>query len=227
MFDNLERKIYVGIVESVKDPNHKGRIKVRIQGLYDNMAVEDIPYASPYNDINGTSFKLPAVHQIVNVMFLSNNLYDPTYLYSENSNINLQDKLKSLSDSEYETFVALLFDHKTQIYRDDTELTLDYLYNKITISNDDINLELKDNNRKVNIGTKNANQPALMTIHFFDWMDSFVRALLIPTSLTGNMGAPVIKPQIDTLLNKYLSIKKTFLSNHVYIVDNNKIEKIE
>ena len=48
----LARDFYVGLVEDNKDPNRKGRIKVRAQTLYHNIPIEDIPYAYPWGGIS-------------------------------------------------------------------------------------------------------------------------------------------------------------------------------
>jgi len=132
---NINKKLYLGLVEDISDPDKLGRIKVRVQGVFDKIPVEDIPWSNPFKSLDGKSFNLPSVGKIVNVMFFNNNIYEPTYIYSENYNINLEDVLKDYSDEEYKKFVALLFDHKTQIYSDNKNLTLDYKYNKITIDN--------------------------------------------------------------------------------------------
>ena len=149
---DVERKLYIGVVEENIDPKKQGRIKVRVQTLYHEISVDDIPWAAPFGSLAGKSFEVPAIGKLVNVMFFQNDLYDPYYMYSENYNINLQNKLNNLSNDEYINFVSLLFDERTQIYSSDSNLTLDYLYNKITIDSTSINLELKDNNGKVNIG---------------------------------------------------------------------------
>src|SRR5574344_1040263 len=112
----LSRDFYVGIVEDNKDPNRKGRIKVRVQTLYHTIPVEDIPYAYPFASLAGKEFQVPAIGKLVNVLFLSDDLYSPYYIYSENYNENLQRKLKSLSDEDYVNFTGLLFDESTQIY---------------------------------------------------------------------------------------------------------------
>jgi hypothetical protein len=141
----LIRDFYVGIVEDNKDPNRKGRIKVRVQTLYHNIPVEDIPYAYPFAGLAGKEFQVPAIGKLVNILFLSDDLYSPYYIYSENYNENLQRKLKDLSDEEYVDFTAMLFDESTQIFVKGKEFTMDHLLNKITINNTSINLELKDN----------------------------------------------------------------------------------
>jgi hypothetical protein len=223
----FDDKIYVGIVEDISDPDKLGRIKVRVQGIFDEIPVEDIPWARPFKSLDGKSFNLPLIGKLVNVMFFNNNIYEPTYIYSENYNINLEDVLKDYSDEEYENFVALLFDHKTQIYSDDKNLTLDYKYNKITIDNKSINLELKDNQQKINIGTKDSSQQAMLGNHWLEWFDTLVQTLQKPTSLMGNLAAPVIRPEVDAILSEYWTKRETFISDHVYITDDLKIKKLE
>ena len=230
MIDSLRlgKKIFVGIVEDNYDPKRMGRIKVRVQSIFNDIPVPNIPWASPHSSAHGKDFNLPANGKIVNVMFENGNLYAPYYIYSEKYNINLQDKLESLSESEYRDFVAILFDHKTQIFADDSKLTIDYLLNKITIDNDGINFEIKDNAQRVNIGSKNATQRAVLGDTFvLGWMAELVRILLNPLSLTGNMGAPVLKPELDMHLTKFLSKMGTFVSSSVYIVDNNKVKNLK
>lgn len=223
---HLSDKLFFGIVEDNKDPNRKGRIKVRVQSLFDDMPVEDIPYASPSSSIDGKSFNVPAVGKIVSVIFAWGDLYQPYYASCNYFNVNLQKKLDGLSDDEYTNFTALTFDNRCQIYVDDTDLTMDYLFNKITINDTSINHELKDNNGILNLGTDGADQPALLTKHFFDWMDDLVKELKKPSSMLDSMGKPVTKIQLDKILAKYNSVKDSFLSKNVFIVDNDKIKKL-
>jgi hypothetical protein len=125
-----------------------------------------------------------------------------------------------MSDTEYENFSALLMDNKTQIFSDDSKLMLDYKYNQVSISNEGINLNLKDNDQELLLGHNYANQSAVLGDAFFNWMDGFVNTLLQPSSMMGNMIAPVLKPLVDTELTKYKALRETFVSQHVKIVDN-------
>ena len=221
-------KIYVGIVEDINDPKRIGRVKVRVQSVFERIPLEHIPWAHPYTDLNGKSFEIPALGKIVNVTFENGNMYSPFYISTEKYNINLQDKLESLSEEDYKSFIALLFDHQTRIYSDNENLTLDYLLNKLTIDRDGINLEIKDNTQKVTLGSKNADQRVILGEHFLlGWFMQFVKLLLNPVNLTGNMGAPVLKPAIDAHLSKFLKDVGKMLSSNVYVVDNNKVEKIQ
>lgn len=220
----LNRKICIGIVEDNVDPRRLGRIKVRVQSYFEEIPVKHIPWAAPYKKPTGNNFDVPPIGKIVNVLFEEGCLYSPFYIYADKYNINLQDKLESLTNEEYKSFVALLFDYKTQIYSDDNALTLDYLLNKITIRNDSINLELKDNMQKINLGSNNANQRAILGDKFLiDWFKEFANLLLNPSTLTGNLGAPILKPQLDIHLKKFLSSIGEYLSSNVYIVDNNQV----
>ena len=225
---NLSDKVFFGIVEDNKDPNRKGRIKVRVQGIFDDIPVSDIPYASPSGGSpDGKSFNVPSVGKIVTVVFAWGDKYEPYYVACNYFNVNLQKKLKDLGDDEYADFTALTFDDRCQIYVDDTNLTLDYLFNRMTIDDTNINLELKDSSGKVTVGTVEADQPAIMTKHFFKWFDEFIHELVKPSSLIStDPPGPVIKENLQLILTKYDSLKDTFLSKNVFVVDNDKVKKL-
>jgi len=222
----LKDKIFVGVVEENVDERRKGRIKVRVQGVFEDIEVKHIPWASPFRSIDGRSFGIPGIGKIVNVVFPNGNLYEPQYIYSENYNINLQNFLDQIDDDEYKNFVALLFDHRSQVYTDDIELKLDYYLNNVSINKRAIELNLKDNNQKIKLGTEGADQRAVLGTNFFDWMDGFMQTLLTPTTMVGNFGAPILRPALDQKILEYQAKRPTFWSNNVYINDNYKIEKI-
>jgi len=222
----LARDFYVGVVEDNKDPNRKGRIKVRIQTLYHTLLTEDIPYAYPLGSLAGKEFQVPAIGKLVNVLFFSDDLYSPYYIYSENYNVNLQNKLTSLSDDEYVNFNALTLDDRTQIFSDNTELTLDYYFNKMTVSRSAINLELKDNKQKLNLGSKSADQDAVLGTRFFEWLDQFIDELSSPFALVDSSGASVMRPKLNLLCSQYQSLRPDFLSKNVKLVDNRNVDNL-
>jgi hypothetical protein len=152
-------------------------------------------------------------------------MYQPYYAACNYFNVNLQNKLKDMSEEEYAGFTALTFDNRCQIYIDDTDLTLDYLFNKITINETQINHELKDNSGVLNLGTVGADQPALLSNHFFDWFDEFINELVKPSALLSPTG-PVTKLKLDQILIKYNTLKGSFLSKNVFVVDNDKVKKL-
>ena len=219
-------RTYVGIVEDNIDPKKDGRLKVRVLDVFDEASTEDLPWASPWKDLGGGQISIPEKGKVVIVVFEQADPYKPEYIFTEHWNINLENKLKSLSDSDYLSMKSLIFDHNTQIYTNESEgLKLDHKYNNINIKKNGINLNLKDNNMLVNIGDATANQQAILGNHFFDWFDKFIETLMSNTAFLGNAGAPVLtNPALIRILGEYKAQKDSmFLSHHVNIVDNNKV----
>lgn len=223
-------KTYIGVVEDIKDPDKMGRVKVRVLDIYEQQPLEDIPWASPWKDLGGGQFSLPELGKVVIVVFDQGDSYKPEYIFTEHWNINLETKLKSLGDEDYQSMRSVIFDHKTQIYANDGEgLKLDHKFNNINIKDGGINLNLKDNSRVLNLGDSTANQQAILGNHFLDWFDSFVDALMSNTAFLGNAGAPVLtNPSLVRVLSQYKSQKaSTFLSHHVNIIDNNQSSTVK
>lgn len=223
-------KTYIGVVEDIKDPDKAGRVKVRVMDIYEGQPVEDLPWAAPWKDLGGGQFSLPEKGKVVIVVFDQGDTYKPEYIFTEHWNVNLENKLKSLGDADYESMRSLVFDHKTQIYVNDSEgLKIDHKFNNITIKDNGINLNLKDNSRVLNLGDSTANQQAILGNHFLDWFDKFVDALMSNTAFLGNAGAPVMtNPSLIRLLSEYKSQKDpVFLSKHVNIVDNDQSSTVK
>ena len=81
-------KTYVGVVQQNDDPKKLGRVKVRVLGIFDKMELKDIPWATPWKDLNGNGFNVPEVGKLVTVVFDSANEYKPEYIYADYYNIN-------------------------------------------------------------------------------------------------------------------------------------------
>lgn len=228
----IEDKTYIGIVEDNIDPEKLGRIKIRVLDVYDDLKLEDIPFATPWKDLNGNSFNVPDVGKVLLVVFDQGDEYKPEFISSDHYNINLENKLKKLDGDNYKSMKSLIFDHKTQIYVNDEEgLKIDYKYNNINLKEGTIDINLKDNNCDVNIGDSTASQQALLGNHWLDWFDEFVDNLLGSKGgpFLGNLGAPVVpNPDFISTLIKYKSLRDpVFLSSHVNIVDNNKVSTVK
>jgi hypothetical protein len=228
--EELKARIFIGVIEDNVDPKRVGRCKVRVMNIFDEIPAEHLPWATPWKDLNGNSALIPDKGKVVSVIFDDGNPYKPEYIYAEHYNVNLEKKLKELNDSDYTSMKALMFDHKTQIYSNDSEgLKIDYKFNNINITKDDINVNLKDNFGHVNIGTPTANQQAILGNHWLDWFDKFVENLLGANGgpYLGNLGAPVLaNPAFLDVLNEYALYRNPkFLSHHVNLVDNEYVDK--
>jgi hypothetical protein len=224
-------KTYVGVVEDNTDPKRLGRVKVRVLDVFDNLKVEDIPFATPWKDLNGNVVNIPEKGKVLLVVFDQGDEYKPEYISADHYNANLEKKLVSLADADYISMKSLLFDHKTQVYVNDKEgLKLDHKYNNVNITENTIDFNLKDNNRHVNIGDATAGQQAILGNHWMDWFDEFVDNLMGNNGgpYLGNLGAPVVtNPAMIQVLMKYKAKRDpVFLSHHVNIVDNNKVSTV-
>ena len=233
--EELESSVFIGVVEDNIDPKKLGRCKIRVINVYEDIPTNDIPWATPWKDLNGNQFILPDKGKVVSVVFDEGNPYKPEYIFAEHYNKNLELKLNSLSGSDYTSMRSLMFDHKTQIYSNDSEgLKMDYKFNNINITTDNIDINLKDNFGHVNIGTSGANQKAILGDNFMNWFDTLVEIFLGQNGTTGVPpfvvnGAPAIpSPQLISVLEQYKSLRDPkFLSHHVNIVDNEFVEKLD
>ena len=225
-------KTYIGVIEDNKDPKKLGRVKVRVIDVFDDMKLEDIPWAFPWKDLGGNQFNVPDNGKIVTVVFDKGNSNSPEFISSDHYNINLEKKVSGLSDTDYSSMKSLHFDHKTQIYVNDGEgLKLDHKFNVINIKEDSIDINLKDNFSKVHIGTAKSDQRAILGDNFMNWMDNLMDVLTGSGggAFIGNLGAPVIpSPALISVIQAYQNLRDPkFLSKNVYLVDNEKVEKLD
>lgn len=230
----LNNKVFLGVVEETYDPKRRGRIKIRIDKLHgkadidDNISTEDLPWASPNLSNTGVSFGIPPIGKVLYVTFVDGDWYNPVFSASEHYNINLQKKLQDLSEEEYLGFGANVFDADHQYYNDINDgLIFDFVKSNLNFRNNgDIRVNLRDNSAKLFLGTEDASEPAVLGNHWMNWFDEFVDNLIgaFGGPYLGNMGAPVIPhPKMIEALNKYKAIRATFLSDHVFITDDQRV----
>ena len=234
-------KTYIGTVEDNNDPKKLGRCKVRVLDIFDEkkkgedvyeISVEDLPWASPWKDVNGNMFNIPEKGKVLTVVFENGNKNNPEYISSDHYNSNLESKLEQSSETDYLSMKALIYDHKTQIYVNDSEgLKIDHKFNNINIKEHSININLKDNFRKINIGSPNSTQRAILGDNFTNWLDEFLNILMGDKGgpFLGNLFAPVVAtPALMAQIQLYRSLKDPkILSKNVYIVDNDSVSKQE
>lgn len=142
---------YWGKVESIDDPKRLGRIKVRVNTVFDDIDTENIPFASPLFQ-DKEYHNLPPVGSVVMITFDNNDKYTPLW-YHRKAEIDL------LSNDNYTSGTILLnkdlsaynSDGSVQIWHDDSKgLTVSLTKNDITS-----NIELRnDNSIYLNNGKK-------------------------------------------------------------------------
>ena len=83
---DLVDKQFLGIVEDPNDPRKEGRAKIRVVSIYDDIPVEDLPWAYPKQksayfgkDGLGGSLSVPKKGAVVAVRFDNGNSYSPEY----------------------------------------------------------------------------------------------------------------------------------------------------
>jgi hypothetical protein len=226
------KKTYVGVVENNDDPKKIGRCQIRVMDVFDNLKVEDLPWSTPWKDLSGNQFNVPDKGKVVTVVFENGNTNNPEYISSDHYNVNLEQKLQQLSKDDYLSMKSLHYDHKTQIYVNDSEgLKLDHKFNNINIKEQSINVNLKDNFGKVNLGSQNATQRAILGDNFTNWFDTFLNILMGAQggSFLGNLASPVVAtPALMSHIQLYFQLKDPkLLSKNVYIVDNDSVTKQE
>jgi hypothetical protein len=224
----------VGVVEDTNDPKRMGRVKVRIERLHgrvddtNKIPTEDLPWCDI--SVRGTHFTYPRVGKVVSVSFENDDYYNPTITNVLHYDVNLQERLQSLDDEHYAGFYANTFNAKHQYYHDiDEGIMFDYVKSNMNFRpNGDIRVNLRDNKANLYLGTEDADQQAMLGNHWMDFFDELVQNLLGSKGgpYLGNMGAPVLpNPGMLEILNKYLALRETFLSDRVYIVDDNMVKE--
>ena len=138
--EKLKNNIFAGIVEDNADPDKKQRCRIRVpylHGLATDIPTASLPWSHPKRDSNGLAFQVQDLNKVVNVSFPSGNLYFPVYDDAEHLNVNLQKKVESYSGADYTAFIAMLYNHNTQIFVENEKgLNIIHKFNGINIAKD-------------------------------------------------------------------------------------------
>jgi hypothetical protein len=111
-------KTYLGRVVDIKDPLYQGRAKIDVFGFFDEIPVEDLPWAEQIagmsfgSGFGGGNITIPRVGAIVAVHFEENNYYKINYHYIKEFSQDLQEELKK--ENSYEGTHALIYDGEAQ-----------------------------------------------------------------------------------------------------------------
>lgn len=228
-------KTYLGVVEDNKDPERQCRCRIRVVNVHDGQNSEgqyeietkNLPWAKPWKDLNGNASNVPDIGKVVVVVFEKAKQNSPEYIYSNHYNINLEKKMSALSEADYLSMKSMLFDHKTQIYVNDSEgLKIDHKFNNINITDKAIDVNLKDNFGKLSLGTPNATQRAVLGDNFMQWFDTFLDLIVQNSAFVGNFSAPVLcNSPLYSHISLYQELRDTkILSKNVFLVDNDYVK---
>lgn len=118
--------VHLGEIVDINDPLKQGRARVRVFGLFDDLAVEDIPWAEQISGLSFSSAKgngnisIPRVGAVVNVQFDGSNYYKLFYEFEKETSPEL---LAEISNS-YEGAQSLIYDVESVNSKGDTGLKL-------------------------------------------------------------------------------------------------------
>lgn len=118
--------IHLGEIVDINDPLKQGRARVRVFGFFEDLEIEDIPWA---DQISGLSFSssrgsgnitIPRVGAVVNAQFDGSNYYKVLYEFEKETSPDL---LAEIADS-YEGAQSLIYDTEAKNSNGDIGLKL-------------------------------------------------------------------------------------------------------
>ncbi len=139
--DDLMNMHLYGEVVDIKDPEKRGRARVKVFGKFDELDNEDIPWAEQamgfsFGTAGGSgAISVPRLGAIVNTYFDNGNIYTPIFY-------NLLEKSKDVLDEisgSYEAAQSLIYDGDEGLkifYTREKGLTLDLKKSRINIASD-------------------------------------------------------------------------------------------
>ena len=175
---NSEISHYLGVVVDNKDPEFRGRAKIRIFGVFDDIEDADLPWSHQRFEqsygLGGGSGRMsvPKIGSVVHVQFNNGNYYSPEYKAVQELSSDLIEEIKT----SYEGAHSLIYDGVENLkiyYTVEQGLVINLKESRINIKNDNsivINhasteslIEILENNiniastNEVNIVAENCN----------------------------------------------------------------------
>jgi len=138
---NTEISHYLGVVVDNKDPEFKGRAKVRIFGIFDELTDTELPWSyqrleQSYGLGGGSGrISVPKLGSVVHVQFNNGNYYSPEYKAVQELSPDLIDEIRN----SYEGAHSLIYDGIERLkmyYTVEKGLVIDLKESKIIIRND-------------------------------------------------------------------------------------------
>ena len=112
-------KSYLGVIVDINDPLKQGRAKVRVFGVFDDLEVEDIPWAEPGTASEyfgggkgGGAVSVPRIDTVVYCSFESENYYKIYFDIIKEFSPDLVEEMNE--ENSYEGFHSLVYDSEAQ-----------------------------------------------------------------------------------------------------------------
>lgn len=208
--------VHLGEIVDINDPLKQGRARVRIFGFFEDLEIEDIPWAEQISGLSFSSSRgngnisVPRVGAIVNAQFDGSNYYKVFYEFEKETSPDL---LAEIADS-YEGAQSLIYDTDAQpgplkifytrkkgltISLGDAKVQLDtqdggQLRVVIEMGEDQIRMERRKviiNSNNIELG-EGATQSVIRGDAFKTFFDTHVHA---------GAGSPPVVPMIPSLLS--------------------------
>lgn len=147
---------YLGKVEDIDDPLYEGRCRIRVFSIFDDLEIEDLPWAVPATkslffgqDARAGSISIPKIGAIVKVRFANGDIYAPEYVQIQEIGEDIKDELKK-GGTKYEGSHFILFDGDEEIrvwFDREVGLQIELKKSFVRIDNETSNIlvEHKDN----------------------------------------------------------------------------------
>lgn len=138
---NIEITHYLGVVVDNKDPEFKGRAKIRIFGIFDQLEDADLPWSyqrfeQSYGLGGGSGrMSVPKLGSVVHVQFNNGNYYSPEYKAVQELSPDLIEEIRASYDGAH----SLIYDGIERLkiyYTVEKGLVIDLKESKIIIRND-------------------------------------------------------------------------------------------
>jgi len=207
---------HLGEIVDINDPLKQGRARVRVFGFFEDLEIEDIPWAEQISGLSFSSSRgngnisVPRVGAVVNVQFDGSNYYKVFYEFEKETSPDL---LAEIADS-YEGAQSLIYDTEAQpgplkifytrkkgltISLGDAKVQLDtqdggQLRVVIEMGEDQIRMERRKviiNSNNIELG-EGATQSVIRGDAFKTFFDTHVHA---------GAGSPPVVPMIPSLLS--------------------------
>ena len=217
--------IHLGEIVDINDPLKQGRARIRVFGFFDDLEIEDIPWAEQVSGLSFSSARgngnisIPRVGATVNVQFDGSNYYKCFYEFEKESDPSL---LEEIADS-YEGAQSLWYDVEAE------PGTLKLFYTKkkgmvLSLGDAKIQLDTQDggNLRIViemgNDQIKMENSKVIINSNNIELGEQAVESIIKGTTFQayfnshthiGNLGAPTSPPVVPSTPNHLSTISKT------------------